>query len=170
MEPTKSSNKNLGIGISIAVIIIIALIVIFVGKSSSSSTSDGPANPNVSATTPVSDQSTTQASSTAMDTNTSSVYKDGTYTATGSYMSPGGQDQIGVTLTIKNDIITSASVVPMPGDHMSAKYQQIFATNYTSYVVGQNIGTLNLTKVSGSSLTPGGFDDALAQIKTQAKA
>jgi uncharacterized protein with FMN-binding domain len=101
---------------------------------------------------------------------TASVYKDGTYTATGSYMSPGGEDQITVTLTLANDVITAVSVTPAAGDWTSQRYQSYFASGYKQYVVGQNIDNVNLTYVSGPSLTPAGFDDAISQIKAQAKA
>ena len=99
-----------------------------------------------------------------------SVYKNGTYSATGSYMSPGGYDQVGVTLTLANDIITDVSVTPMAGDHTSSRYQSRFISGYKQYVVGKTIASVNLTNVSGASLTPIGFNDALAQIKAQAKA
>jgi len=102
--------------------------------------------------------------------NSASIYKNGTYSATGSYMSPGGEDQIAVTLTLKNDIVTSVSATPEAGDRMSARFQNMFISGYQQYVIGKNISSLNLTKVSGSSLTPKGFDSALAQIKSQAKA
>ena len=85
-------------------------------------------------------------------------------------MSPGGEDHIAVTLTIANDIVTAASVTPEAGDHTSARYQQKFISGYQGYVVGKNISSIYLTKVSGASLTPKGFNDALNQIKAQAKA
>ena len=113
---------------------------------------------------------TTTVVDTTKKTIVASLYKDGTYTATGSYMSPGGEDQIGVTLTVKNDIVTAVSVNPMAGDNMSARYQQMFVSGYKTYVIGKNLSTLNVGKVSRSSLTPRGFNDAVAQIRTQAKA
>lgn len=100
----------------------------------------------------------------------SAAYKDGTYSATGSYMSPGGYDQLGVTLTIKGDIVTSASVTNMAGDRTSSRYQNAFISGYQQYVIGQDISTLSLSRVSGASLTPEGFNDAVNQIKAQAKA
>ena len=48
-------------------------------------------------------------------------------------------------------------------------WQQQFASGYESYVVGKSLSTLKLTKVSGSSLTPIGFNAAVADIQTQAK-
>ena len=103
-------------------------------------------------------------------TPTASVYKNGTYSATGSYMSPGGYDQLGVSLTIQNDIVTAATVTNMAGDGRSSRYQNAFIGGYKPYVIGQNIASINLSYVSGASLTPAGFNDAVAQIKAQAKA
>jgi hypothetical protein len=101
---------------------------------------------------------------------TASVYTNGTYSATGSYGSPGGQEQLSVTLTLTNDIITAVSVTPGAYDRRSQNYQNAFISGYKQYVLGKNIADVNLTRVSGSSLTPAGFNDALAQIKAQAKA
>jgi uncharacterized protein with FMN-binding domain len=101
---------------------------------------------------------------------TAYVYKDGTYSATGSYGSPSGEEQIAVTVTIANDIVTSSSVTPMAYGGTSLRYQNYFISGYKQYVVGQNVANINLTYVSGSSLTPAGFNDALSQIKAQAKA
>lgn len=96
-------------------------------------------------------------------------YKDGTYSATGSYKSPAGPEQIGVTLTLKNNIVTDATVTPEATAKRSVMMQNDFAANYKPLVVGKNINDINLTKVSGSSLTPAGFNDALANIESQAK-
>ena len=104
------------------------------------------------------------------DTTKKSTYKDGTYTAIGSYNSPGGPDKISITLTLKNNIVSSVSAIPMAGDPKSANYQQRFISGYQTFVVGKNIDTIKLTNVSGSSLTPIGFNDALTKIKAQAKA
>ena len=97
------------------------------------------------------------------------LYKDGTYSANGTYNSPGGQDQIAVTLVLKNDIVTDATVTTVVADRTSQKYQDKFIAGFKQYVVGQNISSLKLTVVSGASLTPIGFNDALAKIKANAK-
>lgn len=100
-----------------------------------------------------------------------SVYKDGTYTAVGNYNSPGGDDQIQVTVTLKNDIITDATVtslVAMGGP--SKLFQNQFIAGFKQQVIGKNIADVRLTKVSGSSLTPLGWNDAIAKIEGQAKA
>lgn len=100
----------------------------------------------------------------------SSTYKDGTYSAVGSYMSPGGQDSLGVTVTLSKDVVTSVSLDLQPGDRTSARYMDSFASGYESLVVGKNIANLKLTKVSGASLTPIGFNNAISQIKAKARA
>ena len=102
--------------------------------------------------------------------NYTSIYKNGTYSATGSYGSPGGTENISVTLTLSNDIITSVSVTSGAYDRRSQGYQNVFIANYKQYVIGKNIASVNLGKISSSSLTPIGFNNALAQIKSQAKA
>jgi hypothetical protein len=98
-----------------------------------------------------------------------SVYKDGEYKAVGNYRSPGGEEQVGVTLDLKGDIIENAEVQTMGDRPNTMKFQGIFKDNFKSFVVGKNIDEVRLDKVSGSSLTPKGFNDALEKIKQEAK-
>jgi uncharacterized protein with FMN-binding domain len=99
----------------------------------------------------------------------SSKYKNGTYSATGDYVSPGGAEQIDVTVTLKNDVITDATVVSKAFRPNSIHYQGLFISGYKALVIGKNIDDVQLDKVSGSSLAPKGFNEALAEIKTEAK-
>jgi len=46
----------------------------------------------------------------------------------------------------------------------------MFISGYKPYVIGKNIDTISLDRVSGSSLTPAAFNEALGQIKTEARA
>lgn len=98
------------------------------------------------------------------------LYKDGTYSADGVYSSPAGAEDIGVTLTLKGDVVTDASVVPHATNMKSKFMQGMFIDGYKAQVIGKNISDLHLTKISGSSLTPAGFNDAVAKIEVQAKA
>lgn len=52
---------------------------------------------------------------------------------------------------------------------MAKKFQEDFAGGIKAVVVGKNLDELNVSKVSGSSLTGAGFNQALEAIKTQAK-
>lgn len=98
------------------------------------------------------------------------VYVDGTYSATGNYVSPAGPEEIAVTLTLKSDIVTDVTVVPKATNPKSVFMQGQFVSGYKALVVGKKIDDVQLTKISGSSLTPIGFNEALVEIKAEAKA
>ncbi len=108
-------------------------------------------------------------SATASGAQTTSNYKNGTYTATGTYMTHAGSEKIGVTVTLKDGEVTAVTVKEMAVRPMSKVMQDDFAANYKTMVMGKNIDVIKLGKVSGSSLTPMGFNAALEDIKTQAK-
>lgn len=96
-------------------------------------------------------------------------YQDGTYQATGRYMSPGGEREVVVSLTLAEGVVTEATFEGFATDPASKRFQGEFAEGFQVEVVGRNIDELNLQKVSGSSLTPKGFMDSLQQIKVQAQ-
>ena len=115
--------------------------------------------------------STPSASTTTVSTSVAtSSYKDGTYTATGSYDSPAGMENVKVSVVLKGGIVTASTVTNEATDHTSSRYQNMFISGYSQYVNGKSIASLNVGKVSGSSLTPIGFNQAIAKIKTQATA
>lgn len=97
-----------------------------------------------------------------------SAYKDGVYTTTGNYTSPGGPETIDVTLTVEDGVIVDASVVSNAENPGSKMFQGKFIEGYKEFVIGQELADLSLSVVSGSSLTPKGFNDALEDIRTQA--
>lgn len=112
-----------------------------------------------------------QTGNTQSSSNTGqSEYKDGTYTSNISYMSPGGKDSLGVTLTIKDGVVTNSSLKLGPGDQGSTFYQGQFESGYKSVVVGKKLSDLKLDRVSGASLTTAGFNEAVVNIRAQAKA
>jgi hypothetical protein len=106
---------------------------------------------------------------TAQEKKTTSPYKDGEYTVTGNYVSPGGPREVGVVITLKDGVITESKFEKKAEDPTSIKFQGEFADNYQPLVIGKNIDEVNLTKVAGSSLTPKGFNDALEKVKAEAK-
>ncbi len=156
-SPT-SENKSLTpviIGIALVVVVILG-IIIYQNKAAEST----PETVVEAAVTPTPNQE-------AVNT---SEYKDGTYTAQGNYISPGGEETVGVSVTIENGVITDSTFTVMAERPTSVTMQNNFAGGYKALVVGKNIDEVQLTKVAGSSLTPGGFMDALEKIKTQASA
>lgn len=99
---------------------------------------------------------------------TDASYKDGTYTADGSYQAPSGTESITVELTLVDDKITDITVTPHATDPTAKGHQAEFVGGIAEQVVGKDIDTLNVTKVSGSSLTSAGFKIAITAIKGEA--
>jgi uncharacterized protein with FMN-binding domain len=101
---------------------------------------------------------------------TDASYEDGTYTADGSYQAPSGTESITVELTLADDKVTDVTVTPHATDPTAKGMQANFAGGIADQVVGQDIDQLNVTRVSGSSLTSAGFTTAVAAIKEDALA
>jgi hypothetical protein len=113
--------------------------------------------------------STTSTSGSVPGGSTTPVaFADGTYSATGTYESPGGTESIEVQLTLAKNLVTAVTVTPQARDASGQIYQGMFAQGISAAVVGKDLNTLHVSKVSGSSLTGGGFNDALAKIKAEA--
>ena len=98
-----------------------------------------------------------------------SEYKDGIYTAIGTYEAPPGEEKIGVTVTLKDGLITNSSLEKLGKAETSKKMQANFESGYKVLVTGKDIDSIDLGVVAGSSLTPNGFENALDQIKKKAQ-
>jgi len=126
--------------------------------------------PKNQATTVATEETGGNNATSSIATSTAVVYKDGTYSATGGYDSPAGPESIDVTLVLKNGIITDATVLPNAQEGNSRCFQDIFISAYKQYVIGKSITDVNLSVVSGSPLTSGGWNQAIANIEMQASA
>jgi len=165
MEPAQPNNTKKKVIAGVVVLFAIALLTL--GAKALTPKGD------VSQTT-----SSPSTSSATSDTSTDSsppndpgvTYKDGTYTATGSYDSPAGNESIDVSITLKNGAITDSTVQAKATDSEAREYQDDFVSGYKAFVTGKNIDSIRLSRVSGSSLTSGGFNAALTKIKDEAKA
>jgi flagellar basal body-associated protein FliL len=168
-ESVQSSGKGGGAMWAIIVVVILAvagLVFAFTGKKS------------VLVDTTIVDTTQTADTTTATTTDITTippadkktVYKNGTYTSIGDYNSPGGAEQIKVTVTIADDVVTDATVVSeTTSGEQAVRFQDRFISGFKSQVVGKNIVDVSLSRVSGSSLTPQGWNDAIAKIQAQAK-
>lgn len=96
-------------------------------------------------------------------------YKDGTYNADGNYVSPNGTETVGVQLTLAAGKVTDVQITQHPSNPNTRKFQGQFAGGIAAQVVGKNIDELNVSKVAGSSLTSGGFNQAVEKIKSEAQ-
>ena len=112
----------------------------------------------------------TESDSSTGGTTTSGSYADGTYDATADYQSPNGTETIDVEITLADNIITAVTVTGNGESPDSQRYQGQFADGIAAEVVGVSIDDISVDKVAGSSLTSGGFNDAVEQIKADATA
>ncbi len=101
----------------------------------------------------------------------SGSFTPGEYEATGSYQTPGGTQSVDVEVTLEADgTITELDVDGNAESGNSEQFQGKFESGIDAEVVGKKITELDVSKVSGSSLTSGGFNDAIAQITDDAQA
>ncbi len=131
------------------------------GGESDDSTSDSGSS---------SSESTTDA---AEDTSSdvATTYTPGDYAAEGSYQTPGGQQSVEVEVTLAEDgTISAVTVTPQADGGNSEQFQTKFAGGIADEVVGTKIDDLDVSKVSGSSLTSSGFNAAIDEIKDEAAA
>lgn len=159
-DTPKQPNKALIATVVVVLLVIMTAAIIFLTNKK-----DTPAS---TATDTAPTSSTTETSSSSETTD--GTYKDGTYKASGSYQSPGGKETVDVTVVLENGVITSTNIENHPATRDSEDYQGRFIDGYKSLVIGKKIDQLSLSRVSGSSLTSGGFNRALDQIKSDAKA
>jgi len=116
------------------------------------------------------DHSTHDHSDTSSTESTdTSEYENGTYSAVGSYFSPGGRESIELTVVITDGVITDTTIENQATDPEAKEHQELFSSNYKALVVGKEVGSVSLSRVAGSSLTSNGFNDALDQIKDDAR-
>jgi uncharacterized protein with FMN-binding domain len=111
----------------------------------------------------------TPSAGTSSLASSGSTYKDGTYSADGTYVSPNGTETVGVQLTLAEGKITEVNITQHPSNPNTRKFQGEFAGGIAAQVVGKNIDELNVSKVAGSSLTSGGFNQAVEKIKQEAQ-
>lgn len=99
----------------------------------------------------------------------SSVYGDGVYAANGAYSSPAGAETIGVSITVKDDMVTAVNLSSQATNATSINFQKLFIKGISAEVVGKSLDEIGgYSSINGSSLTPDGFDKALASIKAEA--
>jgi uncharacterized protein with FMN-binding domain len=141
------------------------------GSTVSSQTT--PTTTQSAPTTTSSDTTATTSSTTAASQSTTAPtgsFKDGQYSASASYRVPHGSNTISVSLTVKDGKVTVVKNSQNYTDHESRSYIDSFESEISSAVVGQPLGSTNLSRVGGASLTTAAFNDALSQIASDAKA
>jgi uncharacterized protein with FMN-binding domain len=95
-------------------------------------------------------------------------YADGSYSAQGGYQSPNGPETIELALTLENGVIAAIEVKPGASGGTSERYQGQFAGGIAAETIGKSLDELQVSRIAGSSLTSGGFNQALESIKADA--
>ena len=147
-------------------IIVIAIIAVAGGAMYAMS-----ANSDRTDSTSAADSSDTPSSDTSAatsDTTSNATFADGTYSATGTYSTPGGQENVRVQATLSGGKVTAVKTTGSAQGGTSAQYQSEFLDNYEGEVVGKNVNEISLSRVAGSSLTSNGFNAALEEIMSDA--
>ncbi len=161
-QPQDNNKKIIAI---VGLLVIVAAIAIGVMMSSQKTDTSNQAT---SSPTPSISASVTP-SPTSNSSNPSSGYKDGTYSATGTYQSPGGRESIDISVTIKDGAVADTTAVSGSANPTGRNYQGQFINGYKAQILGKSIDDVSISRVSGSSLTSKGFNSALEQIKSKAK-
>ena len=128
--------------------------------------------PNTAATSGNTDTTgtTTNNTSATPAQTASSGYKDGTYSATTQYRVPRGSNNIDVSVTVKDGIVTAVKASHDYNDRESGMYIDSFESTLQSAVAGKSLDGLQLNRIGGATLTTVAFDDAIASIQNDAKA
>ncbi len=121
--------------------------------------------------TPAATAPTSTAPSVAAPAGEESTLAAGEYEAEGVYQSPAGVQRVEVSLTLADDgTVSELNVNGLASSGESAQFQKLFESGINAEVVGKPITELDVSEVSGSSLTSGGFNAAVADIIAQAQA
>lgn len=168
MQQRKKLNPAIASLIIIVVVGIVTSVAIVVKNAEDTELASSSATTQATTASSSTTDVATSAESSTTDTVATSGYQDGTYSATASYLTPGGRESIDVTVTIADGIITEVSVTQDANDRESQQYQNRFANSYSSIVKGKAVDSVSLSRVAGASLTTIGFNDALDQIKSDA--
>lgn len=163
---TSNSSRKAVIGIIVVIMLVIAATAVIVMGTDNGESTESESVSEQGAPSSVSPGVSPKVNPDAQATN---AFKDGTYSATGTYQTPGGRESIDVTVTLAEGAITDATVEQNARGGEAAEYQSKFVSGYKTQVIGKKIDEVNLSRVAGSSLTSNGFNNAIQDIENQAK-
>ncbi len=161
MDSSQTPTKAI-IGLVVVVLLVVAATAAVIASGNNKDSSASQTSTTSSNTTSTSSSS----GSTASVTNV----KDGTYTASASYDTPGGVQDIKVILIIAGGAVSDSSITQNATGREDEAYQSAFESEYKTAVVGKKISDISLNRVAGASLTTEGFNTALLDIAKQAQA
>jgi uncharacterized protein with FMN-binding domain len=166
---TSSDSSGSKKGLIIAAVAVIVILAIAAGGFAFMNMNKKSESTNTTAVESADTQAEATPEAMQEEAASTNAYKDGTYEATGTYSYHSGTESVKVSVTLENGKVEDVTVVSLAKAPTSKQMQADFIAHYKSMVVGKNIDDVKLSKVSGSSLTSGGFNAAIEDIKSQAK-
>jgi len=98
----------------------------------------------------------------------SKVLADGVYKESGTYQSPAQSETVEFAFTIKDGVVEKVERVSTSTMNTSNMFQGLFTDGIQQEIVGKKLSEIGtFDRVNGSSLTPKGFNMALAKLKAQ---
>jgi len=110
------------------------------------------------------------ASEVIAESDTSAEFVSGNYRYDITYATPKGNTDMSVTFALENNVITDVNLEGNPQHQTSVQYQTLLQDELGNLIIGKDRNEVERleSKVAGSSLTPTGFNEALAQLQAEA--
>ena len=147
------------LSVSVPAVVVAPPVVDLSGANQSAKPTKKPADKKKEPTKEPADDGGAAASDTGL--------KDGIYKGKSANYAYGA---IQVSIKITDGKIADIKVTPEATNGTSRGFQAKFASGISDEVVGKSLDELDVSKVSGSSLTSQGFNQAIEQIKADATA
>lgn len=109
--------------------------------------------------------------STRTETDEGYEFSNGTYQATLSYYVPKGHpDEITVTLTLADDIVTDLEIGHYASNGESEKHQARFKQDFDeTEIIGKSLTDVAPSRIGGATITSKAFENTLLSIADEAK-
>lgn len=104
-----------------------------------------------------------------VSSDTQSTDLSGTYAYDVTYATPAGNTDMTVTFALKNNVITDVNLAGNPQHQTSLQYETLLEAELGTLIIGKELSQVPAiaAKTAGSSLTPAGFNQALAQLQAE---
>lgn len=127
------------------------------------------ATPSVRSAAPESAADALVRAGSAGTSPTLSTFRNGDYTATGRYLTPGGNESILVSVQVRDGVVTSAAARTEASSPTARQFQDQFRVQIAAHAVARPLASLSVSVVASASLTTTGFNDALDRIRVEAE-
>ena len=157
--------KKIKSGMVLLIILLMVASIVLAGcstKKSSTTSKDNSHSTNM--------DMATDKTKNAMDQNHDTMMKllpDGVYETQKTYRYHAGTETVDISITVKDGVVTEASLVGINPNPVSRRYQQAVNDALPDLVIGKHLSEINLPRqISGSSLTTAALDDYLTSLSS----